>query len=824
MISKKVALCIAFILSFQLVFIGSYVSFAEESVSNEQEIQDLKENNEILRAKETVHDDSEIQDISDSYAVQLKKWKQEFPDYEPQNAPKNKSLLQSKLAVSSKTSSTHDNEVYKLQPKYLTNNFSFSMMASTITNGNTVTTMGNFRKPSDLSGMSWESIDHYSHPDLKYPTDSNFSDVTLSYTYNLYGNVPDMNSTLAPALTIETNAGEIYYARLWNYVTNRPQDDWEQENNIIFPAGRTAGVATGTQGNIKIDFNNLYAGWQPYQKEYKVITDKDGKKEYLEEWVKNPEWRKIPVNDIKKIMWAYVPTQYDGTAANEYLNDSEKFMVKMTNWNVSGNDYLGEEPKTRPAQALRITDDYDDIYNLTPERVVSDYQKLGFNGYVTMYVGASHYYDKKYLNGAMEVITDYPFNSGFEQWYDNYIKRLSEHDFKLINSISMESVDAPADWWQRTWDNTPATSGWVPVPHLLSFTNPEVQKFYKKYVLELARMSVKNGMEPMIQEGEPWWWFMEGLKDKPPTFYDKATKDLYQKETGKRMYEFKSSLESIKGHEDMLYWLRNKNGEFTLMLRDAVKKVYPDAKFTVLFFTPSVVDRDRVPQMMSIVNFPYKQWKYPNLDFFMLEDYDYLIYDQKDKHIKSLTYVQSHLKYPVELIHYFAGFVNDIEHLGVWDNINQAINDGFNQGFGEVYVWAYAQVKRDGWTLPDLIKVNKPTGLYEKPFNLTLSTTADKIVYTSDGSKPTLTHGTVYTTPIHISGSTDINAAVIKNGQITQIYNFTYDIGIKKYEYDAFNRIISERIAKDDKLYIIDYIFDALGNMIKQDRMIIDNK
>ncbi|MHB8132491.1 MAG: hypothetical protein ACYDEX_26350, partial [Mobilitalea sp.] len=76
-----------------------------------------------------------------------------------------------------------------------------------------------------------------------------------------------MDSTISPTLTIETNDGGIYFVRLWNYVTNRPLDDWEIgassyfETDISFPENRTPGSATGTSGTIKNDFNNLYTGW-----------------------------------------------------------------------------------------------------------------------------------------------------------------------------------------------------------------------------------------------------------------------------------------------------------------------------------------------------------------------------------------------------------------------------------------------------------------------------------------------------------------------------------------------------------------------------------
>ena len=657
-------------------------------------------------------------------------------------------------------------EMYKLQPKYLINNFSFDMMAATVTEGQDVITTGNFRTTHDLSGMSWETEDLHSHADFKYPTNSDFSNVQLSYTYQLSGDVPDMNAGQAPALTIETLDGGIYYVRLWNYVVNRPVDAWETSSKQVFPDNRTPGKATGRQGKIVLSFDNLFAGWQPY------IFDNNGR------WVSDPDWVKIPVHNIKRIVWPFVSQSYDATAPKKFLSDSNRFEVRMSNWTVTGDTFLGSEPSSHRKHNVRMTDDYDDIYHLTPERVVSEYIKLGYSGSVNMYVGASHFYDKKGIGGKMTLIDDEPFNDAFTHWYNNYIERLQPHEFTLIHSISMENVDAPASWWQRAWDGTPATSGWVPTPHFLSFTNPGVQAYYKKYTLGLAKMSVDHGLKPVVQLGEPWWWFMEGTAGQPPTFYDQATKSLYKKEKGKDMHVFRSSHESFGEHEDLIHWLQDKNGDFALMLRDSLKQAYPQAEFTVLFFTPSVIDKDRVPRMMSIVNFPKKQWAYPNLDFFMLEDYDYLIDDQMQKHAESLRFVQSHLGYPEDRIHYFAGFVPEQDQLWIWNNINRAINNGFNQRFQEVYVWAYAQIKRDSWTPPDFVLANRPSGLYDKPFDLTLSSTADRIVYTMNGSTPSLTHGTVYNRPIPINQSTRLRVAAVSADAVTEVYDFSYEIGV----------------------------------------------
>lgn len=679
-----------------------------------------------------------------------------------------------------------NDEIYKLKPKYLTTNFNFDMMAATVTDDDqNFISVGNFRTDKDLAGMTWSSEDTMSHSDLKYPTDSDFTNVVLEYNYSLSGFTEKMDSTTSPVLTIETNSGDFYYVRLWNYVVDRPVDSWENGasdyygTNIRFPEGRSGGNATGDEGKIIIDFNNLYSGWAPYYwRSHYDGEDEFGTPMYSDEWVPSSDWNKVPVNDIKKIMWSFVPEGYNwATNDISYLDDSYTYNINFSNWQVYGNTFLMNEPESLPIQQLRLCDDYDDIYNLTPERVLSEYDKLGYGEIVNFYIGASHYYDKKHNGQEMEMKTDYPFNLAFETWYRAYVSGVKERNMELIHSISVENVDAPEEWWQRTYDGTPASTMWQPTPHLLSFTNTETKTFLKNYALQLAKLSYDEGLKPMIQLGEPWWWFIETEEAQPPCFYDQSTKDLFMSEMGYPMHEFASANESIEGHEDMLYWLRDQNGKLSHYLRDAIKSVYPEAEFTVLFFTPSVIDEDRVPPMMNIVNFPQEYWSYPNLDFFMIEDYDYLITDEMDKHLETLTFAQDYLDYPEEKIHYFSGFVLNSDYAHVWENIEQAINNGYNQGFEEVYLWAYAQLKRDGWTPPDIIYASSPSGTYTETQRISLSSQgADEIRYTLDGSNPTDTSGFIYEEPVYIDSSKLLRTTAIKNGQTKNIVDFKYNM------------------------------------------------
>lgn len=48
-----------------------------------------------------------------------------------------------------------------------------------------------------------------------------------------------------------------------------------------------------------------------------------------------------------------------------------------------------------------------------------------------------------------------------------------------------------------------------PRPSLLSFVNYNVKIFYIIYVKGLAYLSAEVGIQPVIQLGKSWWWYIE---------------------------------------------------------------------------------------------------------------------------------------------------------------------------------------------------------------------------------------------------------------------------------------------------------------------------
>ena len=82
-------------------------------------------------------------------------------------------------------------------------------------------------------------------------------------------------------------------------------------------------------------------------------------------------------------------------------------------------------------------------------------------------------------------------------------------------------------------------------------------------------------------------------------------------------------------------------------------------------------------------------------------------------------------------------------------------------------------------------------GLYDNPFQLILSTEAEdaEIRYTLDGSRPTITHGTVYSGPVTVDGTTTVRAVSVKPGFL--------DSKVKTHTYVFLDEVIRQPALPD---------------------------
>lgn len=551
--------------------------------------------------------------------------------------------------------------IRRFEPAFWTIDLPLSASASLITTGSTGLRLAcTLRTAADVVGMRWESEDRWSARGLGYFTSPNYTACILDFDFALTG-LPPISDNGGLVMTVTDADGTDYFVRLANYMTS----------------------GDGMTGHIRLDFSGV-----PVLGGFNVL-DEDQR-------------RVIPWSRIARLSIGVAAPGYTGVADPIEPLD---VMVELSNIAVSGvNTHVQRRHWAVAPHALRMTDGYDDAYNLTPERVVDGIWRLGYRDWYVIYVGASHLHSLIWDDAAGRLLVDdsAPVSGPARAWFADLFARLVARGFNVIISQSYEILSdvCPDAWQQRDHAGAGARTGWSPPSTLIAPTHTDALGYLEAVALWLCGALAWAGGQVRYQVGEPWWWdgsFTAG----GPCIYDATTTALYTSETGQPVPTpyIQSAGEPVGVHGPYLDWLSAKLGASTLHLRDAIKAAYDGAQCLVLVFTPQILTPSS--PLLARLNFPVASWVYPAWDVLQLEDYDWITANEWDLHGLTLTAGTQALGYPVGAIHYFAGFNLLPETAGeIWPRITQAASEAFGWGIAEVWVWARPQVWRDGWVYP----------------------------------------------------------------------------------------------------------------------------
>jgi hypothetical protein len=655
--------------------------------------------------------------------------------------------------------------VTKFQPELMEVEFNFSAMASVVSPiVNSLEVTGHFRSFSDYIGLLFNSEDYRMHDRAKYPTSKNYAGVSLSFSPVFQGSVARFNDLAQlPALAVYYTdgtekvvtlgflsdrasttdsygswSGEVALSHKWiawdsetvyweKWVVVGYEDVFDSEGNYLYTREITE-LHTG-YGSRESDYVLDYANGRiapvagsgiPYGADIWVTYEYGLHQTYtidfdnLKEGTHPNNSTNITSSNIEKVVFPIIPSYYQ-QGRNQLTGNSDEVVVTFNDWSVVGGD-IGSFPTAKIAHPFRLAEGYDDEYYRNPYRLVQSMYHLGYRKVINLYVGASHYYDKLGPAGASSIdhknqtlITNIGVCTAAKKWFRYLLKAMKEFDFEdIIVSMSMENLQMPESWKQRIHNGEAGQTGWEPPTSFFSPTNTEARNYWEKVVRDYLDIVVEEGFTPILQLGEPWWWWQEfqpgdinqPYPGKPPCFYDNATKNLYEFEKGKSLPVFTSSDIYLNAENiEALKWLRDKLGDFSHFAKSIVKS-YPGGKYTILFFPPSVLDEQRVPETMRIVNYPSDYWKIGNLDFIQIEDYDWVVHDNEN-HPDIFDFARNpNLKYQPHLTHYFAGFAWEQFLLPInvqWEQIEKAAIKGLSVGMKEVFVWAGTQIRRDSW-------------------------------------------------------------------------------------------------------------------------------
>ena len=549
----------------------------------------------------------------------------------------------------------------------INNNFesSAAVTSETFTD---LTVTGTFRTQSDMVGLYWNSKDIITHPYISYGSRYDYSGVKLEFDYEMKGCTDFSNPSIS--ISIVKNSGETYYLTMNRFIK---------------------------KNHVTIDFNKLtlLAG--------NTYFDKNGREQTVKKKTN------LDVKDIKSIMFVIVPQGYVSGSTYKIMKNAN-FTCRISNINVANGAICAEQPRLEPHR-YRLCEGYDDIYNMNPYRISNEMRKLGYVGWVNLYLGASHYYEKYgekgdvivdmgFTNDRTEKMTldkDVPLNAAFRAWLDCYSCKLKMNDVEnLVISVSMENIQAPQSWRQIDSNGNFAITGWNPSTFLISPCNDEAVEYMQKVSGECLDIVVTNGFQPVLQMGEVWWWWNENdLPNQSPCFYDNATRTKYLAEHGTPLPEYRDAwTEEYDG--TAMKWLNQQLIKYSDALSNVVKSDrYSDGIYIALFYLPSVIDEDRVPSMMIDVNYLPDVYSPYRLDVLQIEDYDWVI--NQSIHHREAYAVGKELGFNESGLHYFGGFVLYPEDAArYWPLIEKALEDAIAHNFKEVYVWAGTQVRRDG--------------------------------------------------------------------------------------------------------------------------------
>ncbi|HEX8584141.1 MAG TPA: DUF2460 domain-containing protein [Allosphingosinicella sp.] len=498
-----------------------------------------------------------------------------------------------------------------------------------------------FYKADDLAGLIWEAEDRWDHPLLSYETSRDFRACVLSFRWRS-GGVRALDGVDGPTLTIEgrdeSGAARSWFVRLWNYADGAAEDS-----------------------AVRLDFADLAGGWEG----------------------DDPVW----AGDVDRMFVSLVAPGFTGEAVA--LAAPAEGWAEMSAIACEGSgSVLAIGDVLVPEHRLRIATGYDDLYHLTPARVLRNVLQLGYRGAINHYVGMSHYFRLESASGAFYIsLAGGVLNGPCAAWHLDFAVRAEALGYELIWSLSYELLDQHVwgDWKQRAADGSPALTGWEPPSALLSPAHEGAMGYLRLVAQAFAGIAGAAGLRVRFQVGEPWWWVRA---DGAICIYDAAAAAAFAPvEIGDVRGALSLAQKATLDAAGAVL------AASTAALCQAMKAVAADAESLLLVYLPTVLDGADVLR----ANMPLG-WASPAFDVLQLEDYDWVTAGNAGASARGAAAATARLGYPVEGQHYFSGFVLAPEDAGQWAPIAAAADAAWARGVAEVFAWALPQVLRDGFT------------------------------------------------------------------------------------------------------------------------------
>tara|TARA_R110000796_G_scaffold134362_1_gene250124 strand:+ start:2233 stop:4146 length:1914 start_codon:yes stop_codon:yes gene_type:complete len=560
---------------------------------------------------------------------------------------------------------------------------------SIVTDGNVIEVPFRVYKNNAYTGLIWTSEDTESHAAVAYQTYADYTDVVWTFDFEVSTTCPLIDEpTRAIAFDVRTSDGDIIFVPVGNY-SDTPS---ARSARVTLPVGNMSGTRFSDGVTVTVD-----------------------------------------PTKITSITLGLIADSYDVSGTVAYLSAPEDCWYKLTTLSVVGGADFVRANYQAPAHSAGMSTGYDNKHVVSPERIITTLKALGYSGRINHYCGMSKYPNKSIVGGGTSVQMVETLGSTLcspcVSWHQSYCELVFAESWDIIFSISYEmwSLHANQAYAQRDREGVLGITGYTPPSHLLIPTDEVgAMPYLGNVFVDFANIQAAAGLTPVMQVGEPFWWF--NTDSQKPCFYDNGTLVKFNAETGLYAPTF-STVNDLAGvdltdtgalnvasdtlQQSFIKWLRDELGDSTLYLRDRVKAVHPTAKMTVLLFVPSLFNE--TTGVIGYTNLPTAEWTSPQWDFFMTEAYDDVINGKLVLADRAITIPTALLGYPSNKIQYLAGFVPDQElaeafnwtildskYTGeLWSKIMGNIKRNETLGVDRQYIWAYTQVTADNFVISD---------------------------------------------------------------------------------------------------------------------------
>lgn len=521
-------------------------------------------------------------------------------------------------------------------------------MASTVTHSDNrgLTVEAHFLRKGDLVGLIYGSEDRHSHPARAREARRDYSHCKLSFRWKSTGLIA-LDAVNGPTLTIEGHdeAGQpkSWFVRLWNYASGG-----------------------ATDARITLDFDNLNGG-------YLLPAEAD------------PVWP----NDIDRVFFSLVPPAYVA-GSGEPIGAATHARLEISEIDCQGSgSVIATGDAWAPEHGFNACTAYDDIYHLSPERVVRAVEGAGFRGTINHYVGMSHY-PALGPDGLVDAARG--MCAAAHEWHRDFARAAEASGFDVIWSLSYELLDmfCPAAWKQRAHDGAAAATGYDPPSALLSPASMDAVGYLGRIASELVGISIEAGLQPLFQIGEPWWW-VRG--DGAICCYDDAARAALG---GNPIV-----IDDVRGalnaaQKALLDQAGTLLAASTASIFATAKAAAPTTNTHLLAYLPGMLD-PAAPEVKR-ANLPV-DWVKPHADVLQLEDYEWVTAGRRSLREAAYQAVEQRLGYGPDDQHYFAGFVASAAERDRWRAIIEAAREAKARDVAKVFIWAMPQWWRDGVTL-----------------------------------------------------------------------------------------------------------------------------